>query len=113
MLGAKFFAAFGALCILLGGLGLRSLNDHSPVRNIYLVYLLLSVGVLLVGLNIFVLISRFRYYGNLRGTPSVGGSLGPDSDASSYPAGDSHGHGGDCGHAGADGGCGGDGGGGH
>ncbi|MGH7870374.1 MAG: hypothetical protein ACREP9_22705 [Candidatus Dormibacteraceae bacterium] len=110
MASAIFFAMTGILLLILGGFGLRFL-DHAPVKNIQLVYTLLAVGALFAGLAIWVVISRFRYYGNLRSYPDRGGSSGSYTGGSDL----GYGAGGDCGHppGGGEGGCGGDGGGGH
>ena len=110
MAGAFSFAAAGIILLILGGVGLRSL-DHAPVKNIQLVYTLLAAGALFVGLAIWVAIARLRYYGNLRGYADAGSSGSSSTDGLSSGYIDSGG----CGHSGdgGDGDCGADGGGGH
>jgi hypothetical protein len=96
MAGAITFAVVGILLVILGGVGLNFL-EHAPAKNVQLVYKLLAMGGLCVGLAIWIVVSRLRYYGNLRGTTENGGS---DASGSNPGFGNNN----DCGHASGDGG---------
>jgi hypothetical protein len=100
------FAVLGLLLLALGGVGLGFL-EHASFRNFELVYTCLAIGTLFVALAVWMAISRFRYYGTLRGNSSGDIPSGGDTGGSSLGFGDvDH-----CGHAGGDGASGCDGGG--
>jgi len=102
--GTITFAIFGLALLALGCVGLRSL-EHASYRNFELVYTSIAVGSLFVVLSAWIAISRFRYYGTVRGAPSAESS-GFAETGSTSGFGDGH----HCGHSGGDGAHGGDGG---